>query len=147
MKKVIFLMLAVFAFAAISTAQVSLTLANYTDTLTNAETKTYTWGKTLNGAYYWNVQVIHDHISGSTDSCYCKIMTSIDGTNYFNVPGQIQTISNRFTTADASHIFFGANSTYYTDWIWTTPYVRLSCQHYATGTARIKAYMWLVPVK
>jgi len=144
MKKFLFVLslLALFAIATIPRAQaqsaVSVTVTSYADTISGAETHTYD-SKQIEGAYYWAVQILYDHISGSADSCKCKLQTSLDGTNFIDLSGYAQGISDKFSTSDTSHLFTYATAPY----VWTWKYLRISCQHWVTGTARFKIYLRL----
>ena len=100
-----------------------------TDTLSGAVTKNF--ALTLNGNYNWSAEIYYDHLTGASDSCKCNIQESVDGTHYLTVVGS-PTAS--FTTADAPYIWTGGTGNL--PLVWPSNYFRVSCTHYATGTAR-----------
>jgi len=115
-----------------------LTITSYADTISGAETHTYDYSRAIIDPSYMSVQIIFDHISGSSDSCKCKLQSSLDKTNFFDLSGYAQGISDKFGTSDANHIF------YYNTYPYVAPYLRVSCQHWATGTARFKILLYLM---
>ncbi len=100
-----------------------------TDTMSGVVTKTY--DRTITGNYNWSVSVNWDHLSGSTDSCYCYIQESVDGTNYVTVAGATRAA---FGVNDATFIWSGGTGNLPV--VWAPNYMRVSCSHKNTGTGR-----------
>ena len=100
-----------------------------TDTMSGVVTKTY--DRTITANYNWAVSVWWDHLSGSTDSCYCYIQESVDGTNYNSVVGAPRAA---FGTTDANYIWSGGTGNLPV--VWAPNYMRVSCSHKNTGTGR-----------
>lgn len=145
MKK-LFIILVLALTAGIVNAQ-KITVANYTDTLSGAQTKTYLVTSQLTYKYVWCAQVYMDHITGASDSTNIWFEGSIDGTTWYKVDPGTPTVSGgcsyytgpkvvQMGTTDGSAMYFP--QTYI-----TYPYMRLKAQHWATGTARIKAYIYI----
>ena len=147
MKKTIFILSAVLLMAAGSFAQ-RVTMANYADTLSGAQTKYYAAAVQAD-LYYGGFQIYVDHITGSTDSTHVWIQGSVDGTNYLNV-GSVTVNARTLATDNYLENSFGIRCFYTTDasfiWYYTTPlplpYYRFAVQHYATGTVRVKGYLF-----
>ena len=135
MKK--FIAFCLIAFIAFSASQVTaqsvklipVVTISSTDTLSGVITKTY--DRTITGNYNWSVSVLWDHLSGSTDSCYCYLQESVDGTNYVTVAGAARAA---FGITDASYIWSGGTGILPP--IWAPNYLRVSCSHKNTGTGR-----------
>ncbi len=96
------------------------------DSLTGNVTKTY--DRTITANYNWSVGVYWDHISGTTDSCYCYLQESVDGTNYNTVVGAPRAA---FGTTDANYIWSGGTGNL--PLVWAPNYLRVSCTHKNTG--------------
>ena len=135
MKKIIVFCLIAFLgiMATQTTAQtiklVPVVTISSTDTLSGVQTKTY--DRTITANYNWAVSVWWDHLSGSTDSCYCYIQGSVDGTNYNSVVGAPRAA---FGTTDANYIWSGGTGGLPV--VWAPNYMRVSCSHKNTGTGR-----------
>lgn len=134
MKKIItFCLISFLAFAAIQvTAQtvklVPVVTISSSDTLIGTQTKTY--DRTITANYNWSVGIFYDHLSGA-DTCSCYLQESVDGTHYTTVVGA-PTAS--FVTVDGTYIWSGGTGDL--PHVWAPNYLRVSCAHKGTGTAR-----------
>lgn len=133
--------IAAMLFVVMSFAQ-TVTVTNYADTLTNAQTKYYPF--TVNGLVYGVFQCYADHVTGTTDSTHVSVEASSDNSTWVTLASG-NTYSG--TTQSSSHT---TKSFYTTDegmvWYPADPlifrYYRYKVQHYATGQVRIKAYLY-----
>ena len=132
----------------IATAQF-FTVANYTDTLTNAETKNYAITQQFPNAGYVATQVYVDHITGAADSTHVRWQVSLDNsawytlsTTYLLYTGDVSTSWKEvsFGTTDGGFAWCPTS-------IMAWRYMRMQVQHYATGTATVKAYLYFYPLK
>ncbi len=134
MKKIIVFCLLVFMVGMVTTAPCqsvkiipTITLSS-TDTLTGTQTKTFE--RSITGNYNWAVSIFYDHLSGA-DTCSCYIQESVDATHYITVAGAT---TASFLSADATFIWSGGTGNLPV--VWPTNYLRISCTHHGTGTAR-----------
>ena len=145
MKK-IFSSLAILVIATASFAQKSV-LTSYSDTLSGASTKYYP-APAFSDLQYGSFQVYVDHLTGSTDSLYISYQGSIDGVNWIDLAPT--TYANTVTIGAVCPTDFTPCRFYTTDggMIWTVtnslklPFYRIKAQHWVTGTASIKAWMY-----
>jgi hypothetical protein len=142
MKKVLILAAFVLLVSASAFSQ-KIVMANYTDTLSGAQTKYYA-APAQGELVYGSFGIYVDHLSGSTDSTYVTVQGSYDGVTYLTlVPVAYSTSVTIGSTAPTD--FYTARF-YTTDGgvIWniqnvlTLPYYRFAVTHYATGTVRVK---------
>ncbi|MEI6683431.1 MAG: hypothetical protein WCO44_12415 [Bacteroidota bacterium] len=145
MKKILVLS-AILLIASTTFAQKSV-LASYGDTLSGASTKYYP-APAFSDLQYGSFQVWFDHLTGSLDSTYVSFQGSIDGVNWITL--QPTTYANTVTIGATAPTDFTPCRFYQTDggMIWTIsnslklPFYRLAVQHWVTGTASIKAWMY-----
>lgn len=140
MKKILLILALLIGFTSYVGAQTQsqiYTLSSYADTISGADIHYYTFPNQIKQAYLYGVGVYSDHISGSADSAYVTLQGSIDKTNYFDI--KTATYAQRLGDADAATSITGAD----VNAIILYPYVRVKIQHYVTGTARYKVYLWL----
>ena len=158
MKKLLILTIMTVGLVFASMAQTTLTITNYADTLTDAQTKYYYPVSTtglIKNLWSWSAQVYVDHLTGSSDSTHISWQGSIDGTTWHSLdtylasggtytstvaitqaatdsyPGLIKVM---FGTTDDQFLWYPSVATQF-------KYLRIKVQHFATGTVRIKAYM------
>lgn len=129
-----FCLIAFIAFVAFQTKAQTVKLVpvvtlSTTDTMSGVQTKTY--DRTITANYNWSVSTFWDHLSGTTDSCYCYIQESVDGTNYTTVVGAPRAA---FGASDATYIWSGGTGNL--PLVWAPNYMRVSCSHKNTGTGR-----------
>jgi len=157
MKKLIMFLFAALVSVAVF-SQKTMTLTNYADTLTDAQTKYYypvsTTGLITN-LWSWSAQVYVDHLTGSDDSTHISWQGSIDGTTWHSLDAFLATggtytpvISVAQSSMDAYpgliKVSFGTTDDqfmWYPSALTQFKYLRMKVQHFATGTVRIKAYM------
>jgi elongation factor P hydroxylase len=144
MKKLV-LLFAVLLFAAGAYSQKAV-MANYTDTITDADIHYYTVKAVLSKNYAYTFQFYLDHITGSADSTTVIFQGSIDGTTWYKIDAGIPTTATiiwryanaflKMATTDGSAMYFPTNYISY-------PYLRAKVQHYETGTVRVKGWVYL----
>jgi hypothetical protein len=145
MKKLI-LLFAVMLFAAGAYSQKSV-MANYTDTIVDADIHYYLVKSSMTKNYAYTLQFYVDHITGSSDSTNVTFQGSIDGSTWYKVDvgtptteggGLYYTLPkvSAITTTDGSFMWFP--TTYI-----AFPWLRAKIQHFATGTVRVKGWIYL----
>lgn len=145
MKKLVLFFAIMFAAAGLH-AQKAV-MANYTDTIVDADIHYYMVLAPLTKNYAYTLQFYIDHITGSSDSTHIEFQGSIDGTTYYKIDPGTPTVDGgatwiaddkyaRIGTTDGSVMYFP--TTYV-----SFPYLRAKVQHYATGTVRVKGWVYL----
>ena len=146
MKKfcVLFSIVALFAVTAFSQRVV---VASYADTITNAQTKYYPV-PVQPDLVYGSFQIYVDHLSGTGDSTWVFIQGSADNAIWTNLGSTLY--ANSVATTAASPTVFTTCRFADADagMIWNIasplmlPYYRYAVTHYATGTVRVKGYLY-----
>ena len=146
MKKIILLFAITLLFAVAANAQ-RVVMANYTDTLTNAQTKYY--AASVVPEYCWgSFQINFNHISGSSDSTYVAIQGSCDNDTWKTLGSTLYSTTVPTTSAVATTFTTGRFFLADAGMIWTLssplalPYYRFAVTHYATGTVRVKGWLY-----
>lgn len=148
MKKTIALV-AFVMIAAISFSQ-RITLANYADTLSGAQTKYYPIPYALGNLSTAAFGCYVDALTSSSDSTYVSIQGSIDGSTWIDLGSS--TYANTITVGAEAPTTFKVCRFYTTDagMIWNIekpmnlPWYRFKVQHYKTGTTvRFKGWMYI----
>lgn len=144
MKKLLMLFAALL-FAAGAYSQKAV-MANYTDTIVDADAHYYIVKSPLTLNYAYTLQFYLDHITGTGDSTTLIFQGSIDGTTWYKVdPGTPTTETltyrhlNKFTQmaeTDGSVMYFPTTYISY-------PWMRAKVQHYETGSVRVKGWIYL----
>lgn len=124
-----------------------ITITNYADTLTGAQTKYYSL-TIAKGYTTYSFQAVYQHLTGSTDSAHIWFEGSVDGATYHTLSTAAIVSNTGVPATSFNTVTFGAATANY---IWTPssvplPFIRVAVQHYATGTATIKALGYPVKV-
>jgi hypothetical protein len=146
MKKIIVIAYFVMLLTASSFAQ-RVVMANYTDTITNAQTKYYP-AAVQPALTYGAFQCWVDHITGSTDSTYVMLQGSMDNSVWITLSSTLY--ANTIISTAAAPTDFKTFRMTTTDagmtWNISTPlllpYYRYAVTHYATGTVRFLGYLY-----
>lgn len=149
MKK-IFIALALIVTVSISATNVKaqkVTMANYTDTLSGSTTKYYA-APVQADLFYGSFGIYVDHLTGSTDSTIIVLQGSLDGSTWIQLGSTAY--ANILAVGDPSPTTFKAFKVFTTDagMVWTLtdrctlPYYRWAVTHYATGTVRVKGWLY-----
>lgn len=145
MKK-IFLIAFVMLVTASSYAQ-RVVMANYTDTVTDAQTKYYP-AAVQPALTYGAFQCWVDHITGSSDSTYVSIQGSADNSIWITLGSTVYTNTIISTAATPTDFKIFRMTTTDAGMIWNIstplllPYYRFKVTHYATGTVRFLGYLY-----
>jgi len=147
MKRIKLFLLAAIMLVAANAISQKVVMANYPDTLSGSQTKYYP-AAVFADLVYGSFQVYVDHITGSSDSTYISIQGSVDGSTWVTLgsssysstvtssdPSPTAFAIARFSTTDAGMIWNIANPL-------TLPYYRFAVTHYATGTVRVKGWLY-----
>ena len=145
----IFFLLAVVSLslaAPVAKAQ-KIIMANYADTVSGNATKYYP-APVQADLFYGSMSIYVDHITGSTDSTMVFIQGSHDGSTWINLGAT--TYAAQVNVGDAAPTTFKSFKVYTTDagnvWMFTDrmtlPYYRFAVQHWATGTVRVKGWLY-----
>lgn len=146
MKKFLVLFAITLLFAVSSNAQ-RVVMANYTDTITDSQTKYYP-ASVVPELTYGNFQIYVDHISGSSDSTYVAIQGSSDNSTWVTLGSSVYGNIVALTAAAPTTFSTVRFSTSDAGFIWTIaahlslPYYRYAVTHYATGTIRVKGWLY-----
>lgn len=122
-------------------------MANYTDTITNAQTKYYP-AAVQPALTYGAFQCYVDHITGSTDSTYVMLQGSLDNSNWITLGSTLYTNTIISTAASPTDFKIFRMTTTDAGMIWNIstplllPYYRYAVTHYATGTVRFLGYLY-----
>jgi hypothetical protein len=124
-----------------------IVMANYTDTITNSQTKYYPCTAQAD-LFFGSAGIYIDHLTGTTDSTLTVIQGSLDGSTWIDLGSS--TYANQAKIGDAAPTTFKTFKSYTTDGglIWmltdrmTLPFYRYAVTHYATGTVRVKAWLY-----
>lgn len=145
-----FTMMAVMLLFCLTVSAQRYTAANYGDTITNTSATSYAVPVALSDLCYGAFGVYVDHITGSSDSTYVYVQGSIDNSNWTTLGSTAATTSGTITITSPASTSFVIGKVYQTDgavlWTPTTaltlPYYRFYVSHMATGTIRVKAWMY-----
>lgn len=121
-------------------------MANYTDTIVDADTHYYLVLAPLTQNYTYTLQFYLDHITGSSDSTNVTFEGSIDGTTYYKVDVGTPIVSTLTWTSAAAHLKMATtdgSAMYFPTTYVTFPYLRAKVQHFETGTVRVKGWVYL----
>jgi len=146
MKKLFVLFAISLLFAVSSNAQ-RVVMANYTDTLTDNQTKYYA-ASVVPELTYGSFQIFVDHMTGSSDSTYVAIQGSSDNSNWVTLGSTVYTNIVALTAAAPTVFSTVRFSTSDAGYIWTIashlslPYYRFAVSHYSTGTIRVKGWLY-----
>ena len=144
MKKLV-LLFAALLFAAGAYSQKAV-MANYTDTIVDADVHYYLVKSSMTKNYAYTLQFYLDHITGSNDSTNVTFQGSIDGTTWYKIDPGTPTVATlsywtvpkvlQMAATDGSAMYFPTNYISY-------PWLRAKVQHFATGTVRVKGWIYL----
>jgi len=146
MKNFCFL-IAISLFITVSASAQRVVMANYADTITDSQTKYYP-ASVVPELTYGSFQIYVDHISGSTDSTYVAIQGSSDNSTWATLGSSVYANILALTAAAPSSFSIVRFSTSDAGFIWpisshlSLPYYRFAVTHYATGTIRVKGWLY-----
>lgn len=139
------LLFAVMMLAAGAYAQKSV-MANYTDTIVDADVHYYLVKSSMTKNYYYTLQFYLDHITGSDDTTNVTFEGSIDGSTWYKIdPGTptVASLTYRYLNKHLTMATTDGSAMYFPTTTITFPWLRAKVQHWRTGTVRVKGWIYL----